>query len=164
MTGHGLVRGERRTAGSVAAEAGESVDGVAGGIDWAGFVFNAAAAFFGFAGGVVGLGFKGADEVAAFVGDAEAVGEEEDVDGVDAVLDGGVGGLGFDGEAAAAEQGEVGFGGVGGGALAGGGVGDGDDVGAFQVDGVGGLDEADQGGGVFGGVFGDEVEFGAAAD
>ena len=140
------------------------MDGVAGGVGGAGFVVEAADAFFGFALFVEGLGFEGAYQVFAVGVDFEAVVDEEDVEGVDAVFDGGVGGLGFDGEAAFAEEGEVGFGGVGGAALAGGGVGDDDEVGAFQVEGVAGLEEADQGGGVFGVVFGADVEFGAAAD
>ena len=68
--------------------------------------------------------FQGFDEVTAFMVYAEAVGEEEDVNAVDAVGNWGVGKLIFDRKAAFAEEGEVRFGGVGGRALAGGGVGD----------------------------------------
>ena len=59
---------------------------------------------------------------------AETVGDEKDVDAVDAVGNWRVGELIFDRKAAFAQEGEVGFGGVGGGALAGGGVGDDDNV------------------------------------
>ena len=96
-----LVHSVIAAAGGVATEAGEGVDGITGGVDGAGFVVNAATTFFGFASGVVGLGFQGTDEVFAAVGDSEAVGEEEDVDGIDAVFDGWVGELVFDREAAA---------------------------------------------------------------
>ena len=68
--------------------------------------------------------FQGFDEVTAFVVYAEAVGEEKDVNAIDAVSDWGVSELIFDRKTAFAEEGEVGFGGVGGRALAGGGVGD----------------------------------------
>jgi hypothetical protein len=61
------------------------MDAVAKGINGAGYVVDTASAFFWVALGVVGLLFQGFDEVAAFVVDAEAVGEEEDVDAVNAV-------------------------------------------------------------------------------
>ena len=54
----------------------------------------------------------------------ETVGDEKDVDAVDTVGNWRVGELIFDCEAAFAEECQVGFGGVSGGALAGGGVGD----------------------------------------
>ena len=96
--------------------------------------------------------------------DAEAVGQEEHVDAVDAIFDEGVGELVFDGEAGFAEDGEVGFGGVGGAAVAGGGVGDEDDVVGGELGAVGLFEETCHRGGVFGVVFGDDVELVGAAD
>lgn len=106
---------------------------VAEGVDGAGDVVDPASAFFRLTLLVVGLLFQGFDEVTAFVVDAEAVGEEEDVNAVDAVGYCGIGKLVLDGKAAFAEDGEVGGTGVRAGALAGGSVGDDHDVAAFGV-------------------------------
>ena len=72
--------------------------------------------------------------------------------------------MAFDGEATLFEQGEVGFGGVGGGALAGCGVGDDDEVAGSDVIGVGVLEEPHQGRSVLGIVLGDDVKLVATAD
>ena len=70
----------------------------------------------------------------------------------------------FYGKSGFAEEGEVGFGGVGGGALAGGGVGDDNYVSRGYVVWISFLKKTNQGWGVFGVVFGDDVKFGATAD
>jgi hypothetical protein len=117
----------------IATEAGESGNDISTGVRRSRFVIDPTTRLLGLAAVIEGLGFEGANQVFALRGDAESVVDHQHVHGVDAVLDLGVGELGFDYEAALFEEAEVGFARVGGAALARGCVGDYDDVATGNV-------------------------------